>query len=233
MPKNVSILLSLLEYEFKNDKYINIALTHSSYINEHNLKDTVSNERLEFLGDAVLDLIIGEYFYYSHKNLKEGSLSKLRSKVVNENSLYKIATNISIGDFMYFGKGEIKNKGNLRESTLSDCLEALIGAIYIDGGLDAVRKVILRLFHDRIMEVENLKSLEDYKTMLQECIQRNKMGNIKYVIYDEKGPSNDKVFYSNVLINDIIIGNGYGKTKKSSEQLAAKNALIRIGELDV
>ena len=142
----VSELLNNLNYSIKDKKLLETALTHSSFINEHNNKEYTSNERLEYLGDAVLDLVIAEYFFNSNIALNEGELSKLRSEVVNEHSLAIIANDLSLGDFIKFGKGEIKSGGKNRESILADALEALIGAIYLDSDLETTRKIILNIF---------------------------------------------------------------------------------------
>ncbi len=229
----VSELLNNLNYSIKDKKLLETALTHSSFINEHNNKEYTSNERLEYLGDAVLDLVIAEYFFNSNVALKEGELSKLRSEVVNEHSLAIIANDLSLGDFIKFGKGEIKSGGKNRESILADALEALIGAIYLDSDLETTREIILNIFSNIIVNAEEKKSFTNFKSKLQEYTQKDGASEIQYKIYKEEGPDNAKVFYSVVIINKKPIGYGAGKTKKQSEQLAARDALDKLGEANV
>lgn len=234
MPKEAKELLKKLEYNFKNIEYLDIALTHSSFVNEHILRtNSVSNERFEFLGDAVLDLIIGEYFFKSDEGLREGKLSKLRSEVVNERSLAKVSKELKLGSFIKFGKGELKSGGNNRESILADALEALIGAIYLDSNLKTVNDIVLKLFENILKEVENKKNFTDYKSRLQENLQHYNKNIVEYVLDKEEGPDNNKVFHSLVKIDGKIFGSGSGKTKKKSEQIAAKRALLKLGEKNV
>lgn len=233
MNKEVIKLLEKLDYKFTNKKYLDVALTHSSFLNEHNLDKYLSNERLEFLGDAVLDLIIGEYFFLHDKTLKEGKLSKLRSEVVNEHSLSITANKLNLGKCIKFGKGELNSGGAKRESILADALEALIGAIYLDSDLETTKEIVLKIFIDILNSVENKKHFTDYKSRLQEKFQQQGYDSIEYRLEKEEGPDNNKVFYSNAIINNKIVGKGKGTTKKKSEQLAAKNALLNLGEKDV
>lgn len=185
---------------------------------------------MEFLGDAVLGLVVGEYYYNRYPNEKEGELSKLRSASVNEHALALIAKQISLGELIYFGKGEIKNKGKERESILADAFEALIGAIFMDSNLDIVRGVLCKLFDDIFNDKCSLD--RDFKTKLQEVVQKN-ASCIEYDLMAEIGPDNDKTFYSRVLISGNEYGRGMGKTKKKSEQFAAMKALIKLGEINV
>lgn len=233
MKKEVTELLRVLDYKFNNEDYLETSLTHSSFVNEHNLNKSISNERLEFLGDAVLDLVIAEYFFNSNVNLKEGKLSKLRSEVVNEHSLAIVANQLSLGQYIKFGKGELKSGGDKRESILADALEAVIGAIYLDSNLETVSDIILNIFTDVIYSVEKEKNFTDYKSRLQEKFQQMGKQTIEYVLEREEGPDNNKIFYSVVKINNEIYGSGHGKTKKKSEQIAAKHALVKLGEKDV
>lgn len=226
----VSELLNNLNYSIKDKKLLETALTHSSFINEHNNKEYTSNERLEYLGDAVLDLVIAEYFFNSNVALKEGELSKLRSEVVNEHSLSIVANDLSLGKWIRFGKGELKSGGDKRESILADALEALIGAIYLDSNLDKTRTIVLNKFKNILYSVENNKHFTDYKSRLQEILQQRGYDGVEYELEKEEGPDNNKVFYSNIKIDDEIIGSGNGTTKKKSEQMAAKNALLSLGE---
>lgn len=234
MPKEAKELLKKLEYDFENIEYLDIALTHSSFVNEHISKtNNVSNERFEFLGDAVLDLIIGEYFFRSDESLREGKLSKLRSEVVNEQSLAKVSNELKLGSFIKFGKGELKSGGNQRESILADALEALIGAIYLDSDLETITKIVLKLFENILKEAESKKNFTDYKSRLQENLQQYNKNVVEYVLDKEEGPDNNKLFYSSVKVDGEVVGCGSGKTKKKSEQIAAKRALLKLGEKNV
>lgn len=218
-----------LNYFFKNHALLDKALTHSSYVNENNLKSFDSNERLEFLGDAVLGLVMGEYYYKKYDLYNEGELSKLRSASVNEHALAVVANHIKLGELIHFGRGEIKNGGKFRESILADAFEALIGAIFLDSSFKIARKVILALFEDIFDEI--MLYDRDYKSKLQEFVQKDSC-TIKYVLTDEIGPDNDKTFSSIVLISGKIYGKGMGKTKKKSEQMAAYEALKVLGDFD-
>lgn len=230
MTTGVENLQKKINYYFKDKNLLNQALTHSSYVNENNLRVIDSNERLEFLGDAVLGLIVGEYYYNRYPNEKEGELSKLRSASVNEHVLSIVAKKISLGDLIYFGKGEIKNNGKERESILADAFEALIGALFKDSNLEKTREVLYKLFDDIFNDIYSLD--RDFKTKLQEVVQKNS-SCIVYELMEEFGPDNDKTFYSRVLISGDEYGRGMGKTKKKSEQLAAMKALIKLGEINV
>ncbi|SHH25533.1 ribonuclease-3 [Anaerosphaera aminiphila DSM 21120] len=233
MKYDISKLLLDLKYNFKDINILNTALTHSSYVNEHNLKDGISNERLEFLGDAVLDLIIGEYFFLKYGDTSEGTLSKYRALVVDEESLYEVGLKLSIGDYMKFGRGEKKLGGKNKKSILADCLEAIIGAIFLDSGYEDTKRVVLDIFNSKLLEVGRQKLIKDYKSKLQEIFQKNNNYSIEYILYDEKGPDNGKTFYSKVLVDGEVLGRGKGSTKKTSEQMAAKDALIVLGEVNV
>ncbi len=228
---NVKIdeLLKVLDYDFKDINLLHTALIHSSYQNENQID--YNNERLEFLGDAVLDLVMGEYFFKKFKNCDEGTLSKMRARVVNEDSLYKVALSINLGEYIQLGQGELKNGGNLKSSILSDALEALIGAIYIDSGIKIAGEVIMRLFKEKLGKIKDKGYTFSFKSEIQEYFQKQEK-SIKYVLYDEQGPDNDKVFYTNLIIGDEVFSSGYGTSKKKSEQMAAYNALIKLGKID-
>lgn len=215
-----------VKYEFKNEQLIKKAFTHSSYAYER--KDKLeSNERLEFLGDAVLELISSEYIFQHYPNLSEGEMTKVRAGVVCEKTLYKIAQENRFNDFLKVGKCE-KN-GNKSKAMLADCVEAIIGAIYLDGGYVAAKEYILRYLPKYVVEYVNGLGVKDYKTTLQEELQKNPDCKIEYVVEKETGPEHDKMFFVNVLNNNILLGNGKGKTKKEAEQQAAKKALRKIG----
>lgn len=226
---NLKILEKKLNYTFKDIKLLKKALTHSSYVNENNMKSYESNERLEYLGDAVLGLVIGEYFYKNFPKDLEGSLTKMRAESVNEKVLFYISKKLSLGDAIEFGKGEIKNGGRTRESTSADTLEALIGAIYLDSNFDNAKRIVLNLFQD-FLEEDSYKLFNiDFKTKLQEEVQ--KFGKkAEYKLVREEGPDNDKTFYTELFLDEVLVGRGKGKTKKESQQEAARDAFERRGK---
>lgn len=211
-------------YRFRNRAYLEEALTHSSYVNgKHN-----SNERLEFLGDSVLSVVVSKFLFES-LDVPEGKLTKIRSKLVCEDSLYEFAKKIDLGARMKLGKGEENTGGRDRRSILADAFEALIAAIYLDGGLEEARAFILRF----VPTIEEIKSgrlaFGDYKTVLQEIIQQNPEERIEYEISGERGAAHERVFTANVLLNGQTIGTGSGKSKKEAEQAAAKEAVSLMG----
>ena len=224
-----SILKNLekkLNYNFKDKGLLETALTHSSFVNENKMKQYESNERLEFLGDAVLGLVIGEYFYKSFPRDLEGSLTKMRAESVNEKVLFFISKGLELGDFIRFGKGEKKNGGNKRESTSADALEALIGAIFLDSNFNNAKKIVLNLF-DEFLKEDGYKLFNiDFKTMLQEEVQRSGK-KAEYKLVKEEGPDNDKTFFTELYLDEVLAGRGSGKTKKESQQEAAREALER------
>ena len=220
----------ILNYKFSNQELLKNALTHSSYANEVH-SHTGSNERLEFLGDSVLSIIVSDYIYKNFKNLPEGELTKLRASLVCEKSLFSFAKHINLGDYILLGKGEMHNHGNERASILSDAFEAVLAAIYLDGGMESARKFVLRFIIPELKERDE-DTFKDYKTALQEVIQRNPEERLKYVLTDETGPDHDKRFTVEVHLNSNIIGCGVGKSKKQAEQEAARQALLLMG-LDV
>jgi len=230
--KNIEILTNKLEefekligYEFKNKKNLILALTHSSYANENRDKNLKSNERLEFLGDAVLDVIISEEIYTKYSELSEGEMTKLRASIVCETSLVKCAAKIGIGKYLLLGKGEELTGGRTRISILSDAFEALLAAIYIDRGMETARKFVLEQMHELIEASVNGTIFMDFKTQLQEVVQKNNDKKITYEIIEEKGPDHSKVFVSQVKISGEVMGVGNGKSKKEAEQNAARLAL--------
>lgn len=217
----------ILGYKFKNAKLLENALTHSSYANEsHSVHG--SNERLEFLGDSILSIIVSEYLYKNYKKLPEGELTKLRASLVCEKTLCMFSKQLNVGDYILLGKGEANNHGNERASILADAFEAILAAIYLDGGMDVAKKHVLRFI---IPELENgeYDLFIDYKTSLQEIIQRNPEERLSYVLVDESGPDHDKRFTVEVHLNSNIIGTGVGKSKKQAEQEAAHQALNLMG----
>ena len=220
---NFSELEQEIGYTFRDKSYLRTALTHSSYKNEHrDIGDC--NERLEFLGDSVLSLISSD-FLFLHTTGDEGSLTRLKALLVCEATLSEFAKDIRLGTFLLLGKGE-EPVGRTRPSILSDALEALIGAIYLDGGMENARNFVEPLLTRGMQEHTQVK---DYKTLLQEIVQKNKGETLRYEIASESGPEHNKTFVCNVYINSNPVGQGTGKSKKAAEQDGAKNALALMG----
>lgn len=221
--KNIDEFENIIEYKFKNKEYILEALTHSSYSNEN--KEYDFNERLEFLGDSVLSIVVSEYLFKKESSLPEGELTKLRANIVCEESLSEAANEINLGIYMLLGKGEEATGGRYRMSILADAFEAVIAAIYLDGGLEPARVFILKYMEGIICDSRKGKIFRDYKTHLQEVLQGKGESNIWYRLVDEKGPDHNKRFIMEVGINERVLGVGEGKSKKEAEQIAAKKAL--------
>lgn len=215
-------------YEFKDKTYIQTALTHSSFANEH--KEFNYNERLEFLGDSVLGLVVSDYLFRARNDLPEGKLTRLRANVVCEESLSAVARKINLGDHLFLGKGEKASGGSNRDSILADATEAVIAAIYLDGGFDQARDFILSNLRDTIAKNIDGNIFRDYKTILQEIIQGNN-GKISYKLVGESGPDHNKEFEMQVKCGQDTIGIGKGKNKKEAEKEAARDALVKMGEL--
>ena len=214
-----------LGYHFKNPALLARALTHSSYANERHV-DTGDNERLEFLGDSVLGFITAEYLFANHRDFPEGELTKLRAYAVCEKSLFSYAEEIGLGNYLKLGKGEERTGGRTRPSVLSDAFEAVIAAIYLDCGMDEAKKFVLRFV---VPYVEAKPTFKDYKTMLQEVVQKNQGETLEYVLVSETGPDHDKCFTVEVHLNSNVIGRGVGGSQKKAEQNAAKEALELMG----
>ena len=216
-----------LGYTYKNISYLENALTHSSYANEakHGVK---SNERLEFLGDAVLSMVVSDYIYKNCPNLPEGELSKLRASLVCEKSLCRFSKSLGVGRCLKLSHGEHNLKGNERPSILADAFEAIIASIYLDGGMEQARKFILSFVEPEIKNPKP-KAFKDYKTTLQEIIQKNPEERLTYVLTGEQGPDHDKHFFVEVHLNSNVIGKGGGRSKKEAEQQAAREALELMG----
>ncbi len=223
---NIDKFETIINYKFGNKEYILEALTHSSYSNEN--KNYDFNERLEFLGDSVLSIVVSEYLFKHEKDLPEGELTKLRANIVCEESLSEAAYEINLGEHMMLGKGEEATGGRQRISILADAFEAVIAAIYLDGGLESAKKFILNHMEDIIIDSRKGKIFRDYKTHLQEVLQGKGESNIWYKLIDEKGPDHNKRFVMQVGINEEVLGTGEGKSKKEAEQLAARVALKAI-----
>lgn len=221
-----------LDYKFKNIELLRTALTHSSYANEQNMKNTENNERLEFLGDSILSLIVSQYLYNKYPNYPEGELTKIRAKVVCESSLAFAARKIDLGEFLLLGKGEEVTGGRVRDSILADASEALVGAIYMDSGFKVVNDLMLKIFENDIVNAVAKGSLFiDYKTELQENLQKRTKAQIEYRISREEGPDHDKIFFIDVMIDNKSVGTGSGRNKKEAEQMAAKEALLILGDV--
>ncbi len=218
-------LEQVIGYTFKKPELLREALTHSSYTNGKNLK---SNERLEFLGDSVLGITVAEYLF-ENLSLPEGRLTKIRAGLVCEDALYSFAKKIDLGRYIMLGKGEEHTGGRDRRSILADAFEALIAAIYLDGGIQKARKFILSFIPKPDKLSSGVYMPGDYKTLLQEIIQQNPEESVEYKIIEESGQEHEKVFTAEVLLNGQVIGTGVGRSKKQAEQSAAKEAVGLMG----
>ncbi|MBQ6389195.1 MAG: ribonuclease III [Mogibacterium sp.] len=226
--REVTELQGRIGYEFRNETLLRNALTHSSYSAEHRLDYSSNNERLEFIGDAYVDAVIGAELFGIMKDAPEGVLSKNRADVVREESLADVARSINLGDYIYMGKGEEATGGRRKDSILADSFEALIGAVILDGGYEAGRRVVLDLLHEKIEMAVAGKLRQDYKTMLQEKLQEKEHNfKMKYNIVSESGPDHNKTFTIEVIVNSVVLGTGSGKSKAKAEQAAAKDALSK------
>lgn len=226
--KTESLLYSFEEiigYKFKNKKLIRQALTHSSYANEKKNNLIKDNERLEYLGDAVLELVTSYHLYENYPELLEGELTKIRASIVCEPTLSYCCKEIQLGKFLLLGKGEEISGGRERSSVLSDAIEAVIGAIYLDGGLEEARTFIQKVI---LKDIENKKLFYDSKTVLQEMIQSKSQEPLEYVLIEEKGPDHNKEFIVEVHFKGKLLGTGKGRSKKNAEQEAAYKAIKLI-----
>lgn len=226
MTSDIKKFQKIIGYTFKNENLLIEALSHSSYANE-NKKNRKSNERLEFLGDSVLSIVVSKHIFNDYKNLPEGELTKLRASLVCEKALYQFSKKIHLGEYILLGKGEEMTGGRQRPSILADAFEAVIASIYLDGGFEPVEKYILSFLPRDI--IHNQPVFNDFKTVLQEIVQKNPEETVEYILVEEKGPEHDKAFVVNVCLNSNVIGQGVGKSKKEAEQKAAKEALELMG----
>ena len=208
-------------YTFTNKQLLNKALTHTSYAYEHKVE---SNEKLEFLGDSILEFVSSMYLFENYPNLKEGEMTKVRATVVCEKSLYKVAKMHNFSDFLYLGKSE-RIAGGDRPAILADSVEAVIAAIYLDGGLEQAKKFIIENLRNEIEIASRNVGQKDYKTVLQEKLQEHGEVEIKYMILNETGPDHDKTFEAQVECNHKKLATGKGKSKKQAEMEAARKAL--------
>lgn len=222
---DLSILEENINYSFRNKELLKKALTHTSYANEHHVE---SNEKLEFLGDSILEFISSKYIYNNFRFLKEGEMTKVRADVVCEKSLYKVALKHNFSDFLYLGKSQLMTKESARPAILADSVEAVIAAIYFDSGLEEAEKFIVENLKDEISIASKNVGMKDYKTVLQEKLQVHGDVDIKYTILEEKGPDHDKTFVAQVSCNGKKLAIGEGKNKKTAEMNAAHRALDNI-----
>ncbi|MDI9495534.1 MAG: ribonuclease III [Bacillota bacterium] len=223
----------IIDYKFNNIKVLENSLTHSSYSNEDKAYNKINNERLEFLGDAVLSISVSRFIYDEFPDYPEGELTKLRARVVCEDTLSLVAENLNIGKYLLLGKGEEASGGRERKSILADALEAVIAAIYLDGGYKEAEKFVLDNLTDYIRAAVKGKIVSDFKSYLQEYYQgKSQSCKIRYIVTKEEGPDHEKVFHVNAVVNKKVVGKGVGKNKKIAEQNAAKDALIKEGQLN-
>lgn len=220
---------NIIGVNFENIDLLDNALTHTSYANQHNLTYNHHNERLEFLGDAVLSIVVSEYLFKKFKNKPEGKLTKIRAGVVCEASLAEISRKLTVNQYLRIGKGEELSGGREKDSLIADACEAIIAAIYLDKGIEVVKEFIIKNLSKKIEITGKGKNYNDYKTRLQEYVQRNNLAVIKYMVVSESGPDHNKLFESEVYINDKCRGKGAGKSKKEAEQKAAKEGLNSLG----
>ena len=219
-----------LNYIFRDPSLLAEALSHSSYANEHRAAGLNSNERLEFLGDSVLGFVTAEFLFARHPNLPEGDLTRIRAALVCEQSLYEVARKLDLGRYLRLGRGEEAGGGRTRTSILADATEAVFAAVYLDGGIGAASALIHRLLLDAEKEEAVEERRRDYKTALQELVQRQAGQELSYRMAGEQGPDHAKTFVAEVLLNGTVVGTGSGHSKKEAEQSAAKAALAAMGE---
>ena len=219
------ILEEKLGYTFRDKNLLLHAMTHSSYANEHRASGLTSNERLEFLGDSVLGMVVADYLFRTHPDMPEGELTRTRAALVREGSLYEVAKVLNLGAYLRLGKGEDAGGGRTRPSILADATEAMLAAVYLDGGITPVRAIIQKF----ILDKEQEKAVDrDYKTALQELVQRTPGQVVSYQLVDELGPDHARVFVMEVSVSGKAVGQGRGRTKKEAEQRAARAALERL-----
>ena len=212
-------------YDFQQEGLLRQALTHSSYANEHHMKKLSDNERLEFLGDAVLEIVSSEYLYHLHPDWTEGELTKLRASIVCEQTLAFCTRALGLGDYLFLGKGEEQTGGRERKSVLSDAFEAVMGAVYLDGGFANAKEFIHRFV---LNDIEHMQLFYDSKTILQEMVQGQNLGELSYRLVEESGPDHNKCYLVEACIGGEKAGRGKGHTKKAAEQEAAYQAILRL-----
>ncbi len=234
LPLPIEDLEKIVGYTYSDKEILKKALTHSSYSNEKKSKNKKGecNERLEFLGDSILSVVVSEYLFSRYVDNQEGDLSKIRSSVVCEKALAKYAAEINLGDYLYLGHGEEMNNGRRRPSITADAFEALLASMYLDskGDLDVIRSFVLGFIKREIDFISKNSTFVDYKTMLQQIIQQSEGEKLEYVLVDETGPDHSKTFVTEARLNGSTIGKGSAGSKRESEQMAAKEALKLFGE---
>lgn len=226
----ISELERILEYSFNNKSLLNNAITHSSYSNENLSKQIQNYERLEFLGDTIFNSIIADFIYRNNQQLSEGDMTKKRAMIICEQSLYYVAKKNEIIDFIIVGNS-LKSEQGINSSICADVVESIIGAIFLDSDFENTRNIVLKLFEDIIYNPIKLNGLSDYKSNLQEYYQKEGVNLPAYEIVKITGPIHDRTYYTNVIVQDEILGEGSGKSKKESEQISAKMALIKLGKI--
>ena len=225
MNEQLKELEEKISYHFQDKHLLAQALTHSSYANEHRLDHNHCNERLEFLGDAVLEIVTSDFLYHKYTEKPEGDLTKIRASIVCEPTLAYCAEAINLGSYLFLGKGEDATGGRNRNSVVSDAMEAVIGAIYLDGGFASAKEYIHRFI---LNDIEHKQLFYDSKTILQEIIQSRQDGELSYEILKEEGPDHNKSFEVSAMLDGQEIGRGIGRTKKSAEQRAAYRGILTI-----
>ena len=219
-------LEEMLGYEFKNRAFLETALTHSSYANEHRRLGIECNERLEFLGDSILGMVTADFLFRNELCMPEGKMTRLRAELVCERSLAETADVLKLGEYLRLGRGEENGGGRSRPSIKADAVEAVLAAVYLDGGMAEVRRIIYKFILSKFKN--GAEDNRDYKTLLQEFLQRDGAKDIAYCMVEQSGPDHDKTFPSQVCLDGSPIGEGTGRSKKASEQMAAKNALEKL-----
>ncbi|MCE9500312.1 MAG: ribonuclease III [Leptospira sp.] len=225
--KSLQSLSALISIKFRDLQLLNVAFTHSSYFNEMG-KSWPHNERLEYLGDSVLGLLANEYLYTRFENYPEGKLAKIKARIVSEEALSRIARDLSLGKFILLGKGEKETGGADRASNQANVLEALLGAIYLDQGLESCRKFIIKYLASFVDNLEEIEDIKDYKTILQEYSQKKYKAVPVYKVISETGPDHDKIFTVHVFLREAVSAEGFGKNKRKADQAAAHNALRKL-----
>ena len=225
--KDLKELEGKIGYTFKDKTLFKQALTHSSYANEHRHEGLKDNERLEFLGDAVLEIISSEYLFYNYPDMAEGEMTKLRASIVCEPTLALCTHEISLGSYLFLGKGEERTGGRNRDSIVSDAMESVIGAIYLDGGFASAKEFVLNFI---LNDIEHKQLFYDSKTILQEIVQENGTQPVEYILTKEEGPDHNKNFTVEARVNGKVMGQGSGHTKKAAEQAAAYQAIRVLGK---
>ncbi len=224
MNRDLKALELGIGYEFKDKSLFRRAMTHSSYANEHRLPKPECNERLEFLGDAVLELVCSDFIFERYEDKQEGEMTKLRASIVCEPTLALCAEELRLGEYLLLGRGEESTGGRMRPSIVSDAMEALIGAVYLDGGFANAKEFVHRFI---LNDIEHKQLFYDSKTILQEMVQSEDGGTLSYELLREEGPDHNKVFEVRALIGDEEAGRGVGRTKKAAEALAAYRAILK------